>query len=70
MGYSIRTQLARYTEWRDWKTGDVTDRELYLASDQPAETRNESDNPEHSQLRDSLAELLRQSHPPTARDSN
>lgn len=70
MGYSIRTQLARYTEWRDWKTGDVTDRELYLASDQPAETRNESDNPAHLQLRDSLAELLRQTHPPTAHDSN
>ena len=22
MGYSVRTPLVRYTEWRDWKTGD------------------------------------------------
>jgi iduronate 2-sulfatase len=29
MGYSVRTDGWRYTEWRDWKTGEVTARELY-----------------------------------------
>ncbi|MFM7058182.1 MAG: sulfatase, partial [Planctomycetota bacterium] len=70
MGYSIRTPLARYTEWRNWQTGTITDRELYLASDQPAETQNAADLPAHAALRDTLAELLHQTHPPMARDSN
>jgi iduronate 2-sulfatase len=29
MGYSVRTEEARYTEWRDWRTGKPTARELY-----------------------------------------
>lgn len=29
MGCSVRTPLVRYTEWRDWKTGQVKDAELY-----------------------------------------
>jgi iduronate 2-sulfatase len=70
IGYSIRTPLARYTEWRDWSTGTITDRELYLASDQPAETQNAVDNPAHAQLLNTLAELLHQTHPPAAHDSN
>jgi iduronate 2-sulfatase len=70
MGYSIRTPLARYTEWRDWKTAAITDQELYLASDQPAETQNQAHNPKHLQLRNSLAELLHQTHPPTPHQSN
>ncbi|HCP12964.1 MAG TPA: iduronate sulfatase [Planctomycetaceae bacterium] len=40
MGYSVRTESARYTEWRDWKTGVVQGRELYLESDEPGELRN------------------------------
>ena len=70
MGYSVRTPLARYTEWRDWNTGTIADRELYLASDQPAETQNQAGNPDHLQLRNTLAELLHQTHPPGAHQTN
>ena len=45
MGVSVRTSDARYTEWRDWKTGDVVARELYADTDEPAETRNVVDDP-------------------------
>jgi iduronate 2-sulfatase len=40
MGYSVRTDRFRYTEWRDWKTGKVVARELYDHRNDPAETRN------------------------------
>ena len=33
MGYSVRTDGWRYTEWRDWKTGAITSRELYPHTD-------------------------------------
>lgn len=40
MGYTIRSATHRYTEWRDWKTGQTTDRELYYHTADPDETRN------------------------------
>jgi iduronate 2-sulfatase len=40
MGYSVRTAAVRYTEWRDWRTGETTARELYDNADEPAETRS------------------------------
>lgn len=40
MGYSLRTSHFRYTEWRDWKTGDIEGRELYDHEIDPDETRN------------------------------
>jgi len=40
MGYSIRTDRFRYTEWRDFATGQVTARELYDHRSDPGETRN------------------------------
>jgi len=40
MGYTVRSATHRYTEWRDWKTGQTTDRELYDHTTDPDETRN------------------------------
>lgn len=40
MGYSIRTDQYRYTEWRDFKTGAVQARELYDHMTDPMETAN------------------------------
>jgi iduronate 2-sulfatase len=40
MGYSVRTDKVRYTEWRDWETGKVLGRELYDHAADPGETRN------------------------------
>jgi iduronate 2-sulfatase len=65
MGYSVRTAAGRYTEWRDWNSGQTTARELYLPPDQPAETRNEANNPLYSELLNSLSDTLHQIHPPT-----
>lgn len=40
MGYSLRTRRYRYTEWRDWKTGNVIARELYDHQADPYENHN------------------------------
>jgi iduronate 2-sulfatase len=40
MGYSIRTERYRYTEWRDFRTGQVQARELYDHSSDLLETTN------------------------------
>jgi len=40
MGYSIRTERYRYTEWREFKTGEVQARELYDHTTDPLETVN------------------------------
>jgi iduronate 2-sulfatase len=45
MGVSVRTPLVRYTEWRDWKTGEPLARELYDASTDPTEMKNAVDTP-------------------------
>lgn len=63
MGVSVRTAQARYTEWRDWRTGKVLARELYTADDQPAETRNRVDEPSVAELQRSAQQLLEQQFP-------
>nr|WP_271959896.1 sulfatase [Rubripirellula sp.] len=40
MGYSIRTDELRYTEWRNFQTDQVVSRELYDHSRDPLETEN------------------------------
>jgi iduronate 2-sulfatase len=45
MGYSIRTDRVRYTEWRDYATGTVIARELYDHTADAAELRNAIDDP-------------------------
>ena len=40
MGYSVRTDRVRYTEWRDWTTGEIVARELYDHDSDKAELRN------------------------------
>jgi iduronate 2-sulfatase len=40
MGYSLRDERYRYTEWRDWQTGRVVARELYDHESDPGENRN------------------------------
>jgi iduronate 2-sulfatase len=45
MGYSVRTDRVRYTEWRAWATGAVVARELYDHARDPAEMTNVIDRP-------------------------
>jgi iduronate 2-sulfatase len=40
MGYSVRSATHRYTEWRDWQTGETIARELYDHGVDPDETIN------------------------------
>lgn len=42
MGYSLRTDRFRYTEWRDGSTGDIITRELYDHDTDPSESINRS----------------------------
>ena len=65
MGVSVRTASARYTEWRDWKTGQVMGRELYDNAQQPAELHNRVDDPQFAKVRAEAEGLLRKQFPPT-----
>ena len=59
MGYSVRTSRVRYTEWRDWATGQVTDRELYEEATDPAELHNVIDRPALAEAQAEAEEFLR-----------
>ncbi|MFK7819698.1 MAG: sulfatase [Planctomycetaceae bacterium] len=63
MGYSLRTDRYRYIEWRNFETGEVTDRELYDHNESHLETKNlvPSTSPE---VVKELSNLLRVTHPP------
>jgi len=56
MGYSMRTDRYRYTEWPE---GDRVVRELYDHHVDPGETRNVADAPEHAALVRELSAQLR-----------
>ncbi len=61
MGYSVRTDRYRYTEWRDFKTNEVIATELYDHKTDAAETRNISDEANNvvlDELQAALASLL------------
>jgi len=61
MGVSVRTNKARYTEWRDWKSGETLARELYSNDDEPAETRNLVNDPAAASiLREAEGKLRKQ----------
>jgi len=59
MGYSIRSARYRYTEWRDFKTGVVTARELYDHDQDPLETANVAGRVEYAAAMVRLAGQLR-----------
>lgn len=63
MGVSVRTAAARYTEWRDWKTGEAVARELYADADEPRETQNLIDTPAAADMQREAAQLLHQQFP-------
>ena len=48
MGYSLRTERFRYTEWRDFKTGKVLARELYDHQNDSGETMNLAGHGKHA----------------------
>jgi len=58
MGYTLRTDRWRYTEWRDRKTQKVAARELYDHEADPGENVNVASRPEHRATVAGLAKLL------------
>lgn len=58
MGYSVRTDRFRYTEWVDWQTGDLKATELYDHDVDPLETTNVSDNEDYAGSQQKMAETL------------
>jgi N-sulfoglucosamine sulfohydrolase len=48
MGYSMRTDRYRYTEWRRFGANDVLASELYDHRHDRGETKNEANNPEYA----------------------
>lgn len=57
MGYSIRTDAWRYTEWFQRKTGNIIGRELYDHRSDHGETVNLADNPKYKK---NVSELSKQ----------
>ncbi|RMF43454.1 MAG: iduronate sulfatase [Planctomycetota bacterium] len=50
MGYSMRTDRFRYTEWRDYRTGAILAQELYDHLRDPGESYNLAIDPTHASL--------------------
>ena len=62
MGYAMRTADYRFVEWRNFKTGKVTARELYDHRNDSAEKNNIADTADQ-QVLDQLTEQLLETHP-------
>jgi iduronate 2-sulfatase len=63
MGYSARSATHRYTEWRDWTTGEVKARELYDHRNDPQETHNLAADPSADEVIKRHATLLPPAQP-------
>lgn len=59
MGYSMRTDRYRYTEWQNKKSGKVEARELYDHETDPAENDNVADSDANRELVAKLSEQLK-----------
>lgn len=60
LGHSLRTDRYRYTEWRDFQTGEILARELYDHSKDPEETVNLVTNKSLAKVVEKLSEQLRE----------
>jgi iduronate 2-sulfatase len=58
MGYSVRTERYRYTEWQDFQTGEKVAVELYDHRTDPNETVNLIDNQAYQSIINELSEML------------
>ncbi|MEM8736875.1 MAG: sulfatase [Planctomycetota bacterium] len=57
-GFSLRDERFRYTEWRDYETGDVLARELYDHAETTIADRNLATDPAYADHVDRLAAML------------
>lgn len=66
MGYSLRDERYRYTEWREWATGRLRATELYDHALDPDETVNRAEDPALAATRAALGAQLARQFPPRA----
>ena len=59
MGYTMRTERLRYTEWQDRKTGEILARELYDHQSDPDENVNAADEPQYEKDVARLSQMLK-----------
>lgn len=59
MGYTMRTKVWRYTEWRDVQSGEVKFRELYDYKSNQIEQVNLAGKPEYTELVKKFGKMLR-----------
>lgn len=59
IGYSVRTQKYRYTEWIRIDSGEVMERELFDHNVDPEENRNVVDNEKYEDELPELSELIK-----------
>lgn len=67
MGYSIRTEKIRYTQWRNWKTGEVEASELYNHDSDPTELTNAINNNKFDTQLSEARALLQKQFPKVSR---
>ena len=48
MGYAVRTEDYRYVQWKDWKSGDILEEELYEHHSDPNEMINIASDPKQA----------------------
>ena len=58
MGYSVRTDRFRYTEWVDWETFELKATELYDHERDPGESRNVAEDAGYADVRSEMAAIL------------
>jgi arylsulfatase A-like enzyme len=59
MGYSIRTEKYRYTEWVNWESKELSAIELYDHTNDPDENINIAGRKENKSITEELAEKLK-----------
>ena len=59
MGYSVRTDRYRYTEWINWETKQLAAKELYDHQNDPQENENIAGIPENASIEKSMATILK-----------
>ena len=69
MGYSMRTERFRYTEWRDRMTNKLMAQELYNHEKDPQENVNAAAQPEYEHDIQRLAGMLKKAGVPPCRIS-
>ena len=65
MGYSVRVESGRYTEWREWANGSLVGSEYYPEADLPDPVRNRVNDPSLAGGVETARAALHQMFPPS-----